>query len=121
MYDDEEDLDIDIEIDDEDDFTETMLDEGLKIFKSVNKIFKKVKSRKKLAEDSDGGSNDIAKAAAILGVPKDATTEEIEAEHKFKIQAYHPDRFTDPKLKARAEKKLILINEAYDILTQNAE
>jgi curved DNA-binding protein CbpA len=50
----------------------------------------------------------------ILGVPADASLEEIKAAHKALAKVWHPDRFSgDPMLRAKAEDKLKSINAAY--------
>ncbi len=53
----------------------------------------------------------------ILGVDKSATTEEIRSRYIFLVKVYHPDRFTDPDSKTRAENDLKEINLAYGILS----
>lgn len=53
----------------------------------------------------------------ILGVDKSATTEEIRSRYIFLVKVYHPDRFTDPDSKTRAENDLKEINFAYGILS----
>ena len=54
---------------------------------------------------------------AILEVPPDASQEEIRAQYRFVLQAWHPDRFVNTSHKGRAEKKTKEINEAYEVLT----
>jgi curved DNA-binding protein CbpA len=53
----------------------------------------------------------------ILGVDKKATTEEIRSRYIFLVKVYHPDRFTDPDSKTRAENDLKEINLAYGVLS----
>ena len=55
----------------------------------------------------------------VLGVSDDATNEEIRAAYLSLVKKYHPDKYTDPDLKALANEKLKEINEAYDQLTKN--
>jgi len=52
----------------------------------------------------------------ILEVKLDATPEQIKAQYRFMVQAWHPDKFSSPENKARAEEKLKIINEAYAVL-----
>lgn len=54
----------------------------------------------------------------VLGVNENATQEEIRAAYLQLVKKYHPDRYTDPDLKAVANEKLVEINEAYEFLTK---
>lgn len=56
----------------------------------------------------------------VLGVNENATQEEIRAAYLQLVKKYHPDRYTDPDLKAVANEKLVEINEAYEFLTKKA-
>ena len=56
----------------------------------------------------------------ILGVPRTASPDEIKSAHRELVKKYHPDLFPGATQKARANKKLQQINEAYAILS-NAE
>lgn len=53
----------------------------------------------------------------ILEVESTATLEQIKAQYRFLIQAWHPDKFPNSELKAKAEEKVKDINEAYSILS----
>jgi len=53
----------------------------------------------------------------ILGVPKNATYEEIRVKYRFLVRAYHPDKFIDEESKSLAENELKKINEAYTVLS----
>ncbi len=55
----------------------------------------------------------------VLGVSDNATQEEIRSAYLSLVKKYHPDKYTDPDLKALANEKLKEINEAYDMLTKN--
>ncbi len=54
----------------------------------------------------------------VLGINENATQEEIRAAYLKLVKKYHPDRYTDPDLKAVANEKLVEINEAYEFLTK---
>jgi DnaJ domain len=56
----------------------------------------------------------------VLGVSRTATPDEIKSAHRELVKKYHPDLFPSVTQKARANKKLQQINEAYAILS-NAE
>jgi molecular chaperone DnaJ len=50
----------------------------------------------------------------ILGIPMDASPDEIKAAHRALAKAWHPDLVaSDPRQRAKAEEKLKLINAAY--------
>lgn len=51
---------------------------------------------------------------SVLGVSREATEEELKTAYRKLVKKYHPDRFTDPDQKKRAEEKMKEINEAYD-------
>jgi DnaJ domain len=53
----------------------------------------------------------------ILGVPRTASPDEIKSAHRELVKKYHPDLFPGATQKARANKKLQQINEAYAILS----
>jgi len=52
----------------------------------------------------------------ILEVDPQATTEQIKAQYRLLVQAWHPDKFPNNELKSKAEDKLKEINEAYSVL-----
>jgi curved DNA-binding protein CbpA len=53
----------------------------------------------------------------ILGVSSSASAEEIKSVHRELVKKYHPDLFPKSAEKARANKKLQQINEAYTTLS----
>ena len=52
----------------------------------------------------------------ILGVPPNATFDQIKDRYRFLAQAYHPDKFNSADHQTRGEQEFKLINEAYQIL-----
>jgi formylglycine-generating enzyme required for sulfatase activity len=52
----------------------------------------------------------------VLELEIDATQDQIKAQYRFLVQAWHPDKFASPESKARAEERLKKINEAYAVL-----
>ncbi|HEY7319450.1 MAG TPA: J domain-containing protein [Candidatus Binatia bacterium] len=52
-----------------------------------------------------------------LGVSHRATADEIKSAHRELVKKYHPDLFSSVTQKARANKKLQQINEAYAVLS----
>jgi len=52
----------------------------------------------------------------ILEVPPNASQDQIKDQYRLLIQAWHPDKFSSPKSKAKAEEKSKQINEAYNEL-----
>jgi len=52
----------------------------------------------------------------ILEVSADASQETIKRQYRFMANAWHPDKFSGPENKTKAEEKLKIINEAYEIL-----
>jgi tetratricopeptide (TPR) repeat protein len=57
----------------------------------------------------------------VLGVKRTASASEIRAVFKAKVVQWHPDRYHDPIRKRLAEKKLRLINRAFDVLSDPIE
>ena len=59
---------------------------------------------------------------AILDIDPIATADDIKAQYRFLMQAFHPDKFTSnsPLQKAKAEAKAKEINEAYGVLSNHA-
>jgi curved DNA-binding protein CbpA len=51
-----------------------------------------------------------------LGVAPDATTEEVHDAWRFAVQAFHPDRFTDPVLREKADRMARRVNAAWQVL-----
>jgi cyclophilin family peptidyl-prolyl cis-trans isomerase len=58
---------------------------------------------------------------ADLEVPIDASQEKIKEQYHFMLQAWHPDKFTRPRQKAKAEEKAKQINEAYETLGDHSK
>ena len=56
----------------------------------------------------------------ILGVPTDASHQQINERYRFLSHAYHPDKFSSPKHKSSAENEFKRINEAYALLSDPA-
>jgi curved DNA-binding protein CbpA len=54
---------------------------------------------------------------AVLGVPRNATPDEIKAAYRDLVAKYHPDRHQGNPLEALAAAKLAEINRAYEILS----
>lgn len=53
----------------------------------------------------------------ILEVDFFATHEQIRAQHRFLLQAWHPDKFPTTEQKKKAEERVREINEAYGVLS----
>ena len=51
-----------------------------------------------------------------LGVAPEASTEEVHDAWRFAVQAFHPDRFTDPALRAKADVMARRVNAAWQVL-----
>jgi len=51
-----------------------------------------------------------------LGVAPDATPEEVHDAWRFAVQAFHPDRFTDPSLREKADRMARRVNAAWQVL-----
>lgn len=51
---------------------------------------------------------------SVLGVSPSATDDEVKAAYRKLVKKYHPDRYTDSRLKEEASEKLKEINAAYD-------
>ncbi|CAA9986425.1 heat shock protein, putative [Plasmodium knowlesi strain H] len=56
---------------------------------------------------------------AILGVPKDATENDIKKAYKKLTMKWHPDRHVDPEYKKIAEEKFKIVLEAYEVLSDD--
>lgn len=53
----------------------------------------------------------------LLGVPRDADAAAIRAAYARQARERHPDRFTDPEEKRRAQEAFTLVTEAFNTLT----
>lgn len=51
---------------------------------------------------------------SVLGIPKNATDEEVKNAYREQARKYHPDHYTDNPLADLAAEKMKEINEAYD-------
>lgn len=56
----------------------------------------------------------------VLGVPENASDEEIRAAYRKQVKRYHPDQFQDNPLKELATEKLKEVNEAYEMLSKRS-
>ena len=56
----------------------------------------------------------------VLGVSPGASPEEIKTAYRTLVKRYHPDKYPDAVMKARAEERIKEINEAYDMLTKGS-
>lgn len=54
----------------------------------------------------------------VLGVPENASQEEIRAAYLQLVKKYHPDKYVDNPLKELAGEKLKEVNQAYEQLTK---
>lgn len=52
----------------------------------------------------------------VLGIPENASDEEIKKAYKEMVKKYHPDKYQNNPLADLAEEKLQEVNEAYDML-----
>lgn len=52
----------------------------------------------------------------VLGIPENASEEEIKRAYKEMVKKYHPDKYQNNPLADLAEEKLQEVNEAYDML-----
>jgi formylglycine-generating enzyme required for sulfatase activity len=57
----------------------------------------------------------------VLGLPQDATTEQIKARYRVLVSMKHPDNFSKPEQRAIAEEEMKAINAAYAVLSHPAE
>ena len=55
---------------------------------------------------------------SVLGLPDNATDEQVKNAYRELAKKYHPDNFSDNTMKELANEKMKEINEAYDILTK---
>ena len=56
----------------------------------------------------------------ILEVEPDASQEKIKEQYLFLMQAWHPDKFSNPAQKAKAEEITVRMNTAYEVLREPA-
>lgn len=52
----------------------------------------------------------------VLGIPRNATEDEIKKAYRELAKKYHPDNYTDPNMASLAEEKMKEINEAYEAI-----
>jgi curved DNA-binding protein CbpA len=53
---------------------------------------------------------------AVLGLPRTASADEVRDAWRFQLVAFHPDRFTDPVQRDRAEAMAKRVNAAWQVL-----
>ncbi len=51
-----------------------------------------------------------------LGLAPEATADEVHDAWRFAVQAFHPDRFTDPGLREKADRMAQRVNAAWQVL-----
>ncbi len=58
----------------------------------------------------------------MLGVARDASSEEVAEAYRALVQIYHPDRYVDapPRVQAEAHKRMQALNAAYDAVRQSS-
>lgn len=56
----------------------------------------------------------------VLGIPENASEEEIKKAYKEMVKKYHPDKYQNNPLADLAEEKLQEVNEAYDMLIKKS-
>src|SRR5687768_12068893 len=54
----------------------------------------------------------------ILGVPRDATQDQVRSAYRSLVQLFHPDRLRHlrPEVRSFAEERLKTLNQAYEVL-----
>src|SRR5262245_52603609 len=64
---------------------------------------------------------DRFEALIALGLPPSATPAQIKEAYRDLAKVWHPDRFAgEPRLRAKAEENLKVVNEAYEVLRTGA-
>ncbi len=56
----------------------------------------------------------------ILDIEPNATVADIKEQYRFLMQTWHPDKYVSPTHKAKAAEKTVVINEAYEVLSNPA-
>lgn len=76
-----------------------------------------------LVRDRLGITERRLRAYAVLGLPLEATRDEVKATHRAIAKAYHPDRLSaaDPEARRAAEKLLGKLNHARSVLVSRDE
>jgi hypothetical protein len=64
---------------------------------------------------------EVLSAYNRLGLEPGASLEEVSRKRRELIKKYHPDRFTDPEKRARAERLTAEINAAHDTIERHLE
>ena len=60
---------------------------------------------------------DTTQAYGVLGLAPGATPDEVREAYRDLVKVWHPDRFSnDERMREKAERKLQLCNEAYELL-----
>lgn len=62
---------------------------------------------------------EVVTAYNNLGLIPGANLEEVRRKRRDLVKRYHPDRFTDPSKRARAEQKTAEINAAHDVIARH--
>ena len=70
--------------------------------------------------EANDTSDEFASFYAILNLPRDASDDDVKKSFRQLAQAYHPDKHTDPALKAHAAAQFTQIQEAYEVKPLNA-
>jgi preprotein translocase subunit Sec63 len=77
-------------------------------------------ARASLARSSASGAGGGWDPWAVLGVPRDASREQIARAYRDQVKRYHPDRVADlgPELQQVAHRKTVELQRAYAELTR---
>ena len=59
---------------------------------------------------------DVDSLYAALNLPRSASADDVKRSYRGLAQIYHPDKHTDPELKARAIASFTRIQAAYEVL-----